>query len=67
VLAALINAVPSELKSRARLLTLGESVQLPGIQFADVVHSNFRTDRINQPDHSFDWVAMNYVLQELPD
>jgi GT2 family glycosyltransferase len=67
VLAALINAVPSELKARARLLVVGEHLQLPGTQFADVVHSGFRTERINQPDHSFDWVALNYVLQELPD
>jgi SAM-dependent methyltransferase len=67
VLATLVNAIPSELKARARLLTLGELVQLPGTQFADIVHSDFRAGRINQPDHSFDWVALNYVLQELPD
>jgi hypothetical protein len=67
VLATLVNAIPSELKARARLLTLGELVQLPGTRFADIVHSDFRTGRTNQPDHSFDWVALNHVLQELPD
>ena len=67
VVAALINAVPGELKAGSRLLNLGEPLRLLGKQFADVVHSDFRTERIDQPDHSFDWVALNYVLQELPD
>jgi SAM-dependent methyltransferase len=67
VLATLVNAIPSELKARARLLTLGELVQLPGTQFADIVHSDFRIARVDQPDHSFDWVALNYVLHDLPD
>jgi GT2 family glycosyltransferase len=67
VLAALINAIPCELKARSRLLTLGERLQLPGTQFADAVHSDFRSERLDQPDHSFDWVVLNYVLQDLPD